>query len=1124
MTGGSDPEIPDPDREGVQITAKAAAQLRTAAELGDLDLFDQAVAQFAAVADATITDHPLRASRLTGLGVALSTRFHAAGDLDDLNRSIDAFAAAREVTAANDPARPMRLINLGGALRHRYHHTGDRADLDDAITVLRDAADLTPPDHREHTQRTLDVVAMLRERAETHSTTADLDEAVGLIKTLPRQSGDCEHRDELGHLSRLMRARAAATGQLPDLDTAIALGEGAVAMTPHGDFDRSIQLSNLGRAFQDRHEHTGAASDLHRATELFKEALTYLPDNHDHRAMFQSLLAHALLQTHQHYGAPDLLGRALELFSQALAATAPRSPSRAARLSNYGAAIASRFALSGSAADLDGAITLLEKAVALTADTARDRPVRVGNLAAALRDRFARAGALDDIDRAVALLEESLADGVVDPSRARRLSSLGSALRARYGRTTVFADLDRAIDVSAEALDLTPDNHPDRARRLTNLATALWTRARINRAPGDLEHAITLFTQALAATEPGARHRDRHLSNLASAVWARFELTAASENLDQAITLFGQVAEATEIDHPDRALRLSNLATALLDRYDITGTPSDLERAIATYRSSARTESGPAHDRLRAARVWARSARRHQDWNDAVLGYDTAIALAALFVPRELSRADQHFRIGELRALGTEAAATCLQAGQPHRAAELYEQGRAVLFSQTMAARSDLTEIAAAAPHLAARFVALRDELDGTPASLGPRVSDDLASIAALSTDSRRRAAAQFGEVLAEIRALPGCAGFLRPRTLAELQPAAAEGPVVLINIDTLRCDALILTSGDDVEVLSLHTDAQTVTANVLTYLQTIQDVQDRNAQRSSLEYTLTGVLEWLWDSIVSPVLDHLGYTATPAGAAPWPRVWWCPSGALTLLPIHAAGHHSVSGGAGRATIDRVVSTTVPTVGGILHARSQAARTAHRGVVLAMPHTPGHPDLTAAAREVEAVQHLLPSPTTVLGLPGGQPATHENLTSRLLTATTAHFACHAISDLHDPAASHLLLSDRALAVADLMRYHLSGAELAFLSACSTGRGGADLPDEPIHLGAACLLAGFRNVVATLWPIADTDAASVAQDFYAGIAATGVGTSAAALHRATRRLRAINRSAPSRWAAYVHTGP
>jgi CHAT domain-containing protein len=139
----------------------------------------------------------------------------------------------------------------------------------------------------------------------------------------------------------------------------------------------------------------------------------------------------------------------------------------------------------------------------------------------------------------------------------------------------------------------------------------------------------------------------------------------------------------------------------------------------------------------------------------------------------------------------------------------------------------------------------------------------------------------------------------------------------------------------------------------------------------------------------------------------------------------------------------------------------------------------------------------------------------------------AHFACHAQSDLKNPSASHLLLvdhQDRPLTVQDLTGLQLQHAELAFLSACTTARTGTAMPDEPIHLAAACQLAGYRHVIASLWPISDPDTVGVAKSFYTTITETSVNQAAAALHRATCDLRARHRQQPSIWAPYTHTGP
>jgi CHAT domain-containing protein len=141
------------------------------------------------------------------------------------------------------------------------------------------------------------------------------------------------------------------------------------------------------------------------------------------------------------------------------------------------------------------------------------------------------------------------------------------------------------------------------------------------------------------------------------------------------------------------------------------------------------------------------------------------------------------------------------------------------------------------------------------------------------------------------------------------------------------------------------------------------------------------------------------------------------------------------------------------------------------------------------------------------------------------------FSCHGASDVAGPSASRLLLADyqsQPLTVLDLTRARLEDAELVFLSACTTAYSGTSLPDEPIHLAAACRLAGYRHVVATLWPISDTDAVRLMRRVYASLTAAGsrvdADRAATALHLATRQLRLLYPHQPSRWAAYVHTGP
>lgn len=154
-----------------------------------------------------------------------------------------------------------------------------------------------------------------------------------------------------------------------------------------------------------------------------------------------------------------------------------------------------------------------------------------------------------------------------------------------------------------------------------------------------------------------------------------------------------------------------------------------------------------------------------------------------------------------------------------------------------------------------------------------------------------------------------------------------------------------------------------------------------------------------------------------------------------------------------------------------------------------------------------------------------EQATAARVTGALPEASWAHFACHAGTDPYAPSEGGLHLHDGVLSIAEIGRRDLHEAELAYLSACSTGHVGRRHADESIHLASAFQLAGFRHVVASLWPLDDRVAADAADHFYRLMPNTpAADDTAIALHRVIRHLRAEHPGRPHLWASLVHSGP
>jgi hypothetical protein len=515
--------------------------------------------------------------------------------------------------------------------------------------------------------------------------------------------------------------------------------------------------------------------------------------------------------------------------------------------------------------------------------------------------------------------------------------------------------------------------------------------------------------------------------------------------------------------------------------------------------------------------------------------------LLARVTPRGIGRSDQEFRLRGLEGIASDAAACALQSGATEKAAELLERGRGLLLSQALDAWTDLTTLTNQYPELARQFVTLRDELNAPADEAVLRLpqktgaSDDVPGRYA-QIDRRFYLSRQFDEVVIEIRSKSSFERFLMPPSAGSLTAAAQDGPIVLLSVSDIRSDALLLTpEGVDVVRLPELTPSgvKTQVDELLGALQNAQDPTSDQDLRDGADERLLSVLGWLWDVVAGPVLDALGLTEPPLVSQPWARLWWCPSGLLSLLPLHAAGHYT-NYLSTKTVAERVISSYTPTVQGLIHARRAVridGQSPGRIVVVAMPSTPDASNLPGVESEVTTLQQRFGADVITLADP---EATYQSVMAALPQCRWAHFACHGISDIDIPSASHLLLHDhkrQPLTVLDVSRLRLEQAQLAFLSACGTARIGQTLTDEAIHLASAFQLAGYRHVIGTMWATPDRPAARVAAHVYGALVGKSIGMTesigpvvAEALHGATRRLQLTMPGRPSVWAAHIHIGP
>ncbi|GAA4205854.1 CHAT domain-containing protein [Microbispora amethystogenes] len=393
------------------------------------------------------------------------------------------------------------------------------------------------------------------------------------------------------------------------------------------------------------------------------------------------------------------------------------------------------------------------------------------------------------------------------------------------------------------------------------------------------------------------------------------------------------------------------------------------------------------------------------------------------------------------------------------------------------------------------------------------------------------------------------------PRTLSEsdLREAAADGPIAVINVSTLRCDAIVIQqAGSQVIPLSelTYAEARSVALRYHECLLATQAAAEALAEASQAaseggwqsnrriveasarlhearreeNRMLIEISEWLWQMVARPVLKQVASSAAPG--ASMPRLWWCPTGPLVGLPLHAA--QTGSGVSVEGVLDHAISSYTPTITALLAARRSAVSrtlTADSGplLLLSLSDTPGERLLPQVVAEAESILRRLPaSRVTLLD---NRSATRQRVRHALSAHRLVHFGCHAQQDLSDPSSGALVLYDGRLTVLDLGRSRFDG-DFAYLSACKTATGGVALAEEAVSMAAAVHFAGFRRVIATLWSVQDVVAAEVADQVYDQMIADGqlVPHSAAlALHRALVHLRTLNPAQPGRWSPFVHLG-
>ncbi|KAG1894785.1 TPR-like protein [Suillus fuscotomentosus] len=1038
--------------------------------------------------------HPDRASSLTNLASGLRDRFLQRGMMSDLDQAIKLYRAALLLCPPGHLNRSVSLNNLANSLRDRFRQRGMMSDLDQAIELHRAALLLCPPSHSRRSMSLENLANSLKERFQQRGMMSDLDKAIGLHRAalLLRPHGHPDRSWSLNHLANSLGERFRQRGMMSDLDEAIELHRAALLLCPPGHSDRSMSLNNLSISLGERFQQRGIMSDLDEAIELHRAALLLHPPGHSDRSTSLNNLANGLRDRFRQRDIMSDLDEAIELHRAALLLRPFGHSNRSSSLNNLAICLQDRFQQRSIISDLDGAIELYRDALLLHPPGHSHRSSSLNNLAISLRDRFRQRGIMSDLDEAIELHRAAL---LLCPSghslRSSSLNNLAISLRDRFRQRDIMSDLDEAIELHRAALLLRPSGHSDRPSSLSNLAISLRDRFQQRGIMSDLDEAIELHRAALLLFPP--RHSDRSMSldNLAISLRDRFRQRGMMSDLDEAIELHRDALLLRPPGHSDRSSSLDNLALSLQDRFRQQNVQSDLEEAFGLYSEFSHLSHAASRTHLSATKSWAASADvcNHPS---ALLAYQVALTFLDQRVAF-LSSSSHHFDVirEAVSSLATDAFSCSVRRGALTTAVELVEQGRAVFWTQLARFRTSLDELSVSGD----AGIALAEEFK--------RLSFRLRNAFDQSTEDQspqiRPLTMQWDEVVSRIRMLPDFSRFLLPPLFSDLQKAAEDGPVIIVNASQRSCDALIIHSAGG----PVHVPLDITQAEVFESSSELQSLAEQFGS-SDCELKLVSILRKLWNDVIDPVVQALRESEVRPGS----RIWWCPTAEFSLLPLHAAGPYEK----GRDNLfDIYISSYTPTLATLVRARQQVSRDSSSQHFVAIGQ--GSPvegkELKCVAPELAVIaQHVTPV-ISFTSLEDGD-TTVEGALDALDRNQWLHLTCHGMPNRTQPFESSFAMRDGPLMIKDIIRSNWQNPQFAFLSASHTTVGGEGSPDESIHLAAAMQFCGFRSVIGSMWSVDDEVARQVVSAFYCKLIGdskrldcTGA---AVALHKAVRSLR------------------
>jgi CHAT domain-containing protein len=1007
--------------------------------------------------DFNYVDINFRLNMLSEIGTAYFLHYQCTNALEDLTTGLSYCQKALKQTPSHSPEFTGRLNDLANGLHDRYTLTGDFNDLQEAIKLYRQAVQNSSQDSPE----------------------------------LPIY---------LNNLGSVLKDHYLYMGKIEDLQQSITYFEQAIDKYNQESSKFVVYLNNLGLGLRERYSCVGNLDDLQRAIDIFKQTVKMTKQN---SPSYLNTLGAGLRDRYLRLGALEDLQQAIDMFEQAIQKNPDDSPDLPKYLYSLSTGLSDRYFYTGTLEDLQRAIQIGEQAIQKTPQDAPEWHRYLNSLGVALRLRYDRTGAVDDLQKSIEIFEQAIQKTPPNsPELIRYLNNLANGLRNRYARTSTIEYLNQAIDIFEQVVSKTPELSTHLPMLLSNFGLALCDRYVHLKTVDDLLKAVDVFEQALQKSQTDSIERVRYYNNLGYGLLKLYSHTEQFTILQKAINAFEQAVQKTPLDSTELPIFLNNLGYGLSFRYNNTHQLEDLEQGIKHYEQATKLGLKLAvQEGLRSSYYWIEWAFTRQAWKEIEQAYGYAHQASEQLLKVQLLRQDKESWLKNTQGLAAKAAYAFAQNNKFQEATIALEGGLARLLSEAVARdRANLEQIKTTDhAELYTRYKNVVEQWQF------------LTQQAQLTEKHRIQLRATRKELDATIKAIQQIKdyeNFLIPAGDADIQTAAAINPLVYIvttdagglalivdknNLNPvwlpeliekvlieklqayfendysnwLKAVATIKVAHDALEKLKKDENATTeeIEKAQTVWQQTV--IFEQNA-RAKWEQTLANITHWLWQTVMSPIIDALPKPAT---------VTLIPAGLLCLLPLQAAWTHDDTNKTGkRYALDELTICYAPNARALKEAHALAQQVnADKLLVIENPSK----DLPYSAHEVNSIQTTFINPDVL----GQESATQEAVLNALPDYNVLHFSCHGHTNFEKPLQSGLLMANKQeITLEELLKKHLK-VRLATLSACETGLSGTTLPDEVVSLSSGLLQAGVAGVAASLWSVSELSTTLLMTRFY-----------------------------------------